>query len=896
MPRFGILAHEAVDPSSHSLVQSHPRRAQQGSQYKCSQYNLTSMTRSRSPSSYSYARLTTTRPLQTPPLRSSLTTRLWRTALLIFASLLSSQARAVIARGIVTNTVGVPVIHANVVLLQKGQIVALALTQLDGSYQITSSASGRFYVLVSANNFKQITTLGFYAGAVDSHEENIVLETTNAHQEIVTTATGLPTPDAQTSVAVSVSRSNSFLNRVDLLDVFRQTPGAFVVRQGQYGGVASLYLRGGPADTNDIILDGVPIADVGGGFDYSNLASAGVAQVEIYRGPNSVLFGSGAASGSVSLDSPRGSTGFPSFFYEGDAGTFTTFRNQAMLGGTHNKLDYYGGFEARQSSNAVPLDSYHDDTATAQLGYAFTGATSLRATARNSDAAAGTPGPFRFYGIANAGKRADQDLSLGVSLEHRAYSGWHNLLRYGLARRREQDITFYPAGIQFTDSRNYYGHTTTIVGANRYAVAGQAVLNFPGTYPNTIERVSNRDQLYVQSDYPFTERILGLFTFRYMDERGAKKSTALAINQTLERANYAYTAQVQGSFRKRLLYSLGGGVEKNGLFGTVGTPRLGLAYYPVLPGDGILHGTRVAVNFSNGYREPSLDEQFASLYDFLQGEPEGTAAVTQLRITPLAEEQSRTYEGAVTQSFLSERGQLRVGYFHSEYGRLLEPVPSTEAPLLLPQLTAAQRLSLTSLLNQAGDLAVNSGAFRAMGLESEAEYALFPDLRLRAGYTYLDAVVRRSFTSDALAPSFNLGLPDGPQPGFAAVPIGGSTPLRGARPFQRPPHTAYAGAAYQRTYLALNFTASYASRSDDSTFLAGRDVAGGDSLLLPNRNLDFQYTKLDLAGSVQLSSFLNAYAQLDNLTSNKKIGPIGYPSLPFTYRLGLRLALGHQKK
>ena len=67
----------------------------------------------------------------------------------------------------------------------------------------------------------------------------------------------------------------------------------------------------------------------------------------------------------------------------------------------------------------------------ANLGYALTAATQLRVIARNSDAAVGTPGPFNFYGIANAGKRADQDIYLGASAENRTIGGWHNLVRYG---------------------------------------------------------------------------------------------------------------------------------------------------------------------------------------------------------------------------------------------------------------------------------------------------------------------------------------------------------------------------------------------------------------------------------------------------------------------------------
>ncbi len=819
----------------------------------------------------------------------------FRLSAILFMALACVTTRAAIVRGTVTNSLGIPIVHANVVLVQNGQIVALALTRSDGTYQISSSASGRFYVLVSASNFKQITTLSFYAGAVDSHQEDVVLESSNARQEIVVSATGIPTPEAQTSAAVTAQRSGNFPNRTDLIDPLRQVAGDFVVRQGEYGAPASLYIRGGNSDSNQVNLEGVPIGDIGGGFDYSNLSTVGIGGLEVYRGPNSVLYGSDAASGAVNVTTSRGSTAFPSLFYEGDAGTFTTFRNRAQLGGTYKKLDYYGGFEAFQSDNSINMDEFHDDTAIANLGYAFTSATQLRVTASNSDAATGTPGPFNFYGIANAGKQSNQDIYLGASLENRTYGNWHNLVRYGMTRKREEDINFYPAGIQLTSSNNYYGYNTVIDGANGYSATGQAILNFPGAYPNTVEQVNNRDQVYFQSDYPFTQHILGLFTFRYADERGAKKSVAYGLDQNIGRANYDYTAQVQGDYHNRLFYSLGGGVEKNQLFGTVGTPRLGLAYYPVRPGRGPFHGTKIWFNFAEGYQEPSLAEQLASLYDFLLGQQGGQEAIQQFHITPIVEEQSRTYEGGVAQSFINERGLLRVSYFHNQYGRQIEPVPATEVPALLPQLSPSQQQSLESLLSSAGPLDMNSQAFRALGVESEVEYTIFRTLFLRGGYTYLDAVVQRSFTSDALQPSFNTGLPGEPAPPFSTVPIGAFDPLRGARPFQRPPHTGFAAVSYSGEKYAVGFTAAFASRSDDSTFLGGRDLVEGNSLLLPNRNLDFGYSKLDLGGSYQFLSWVAAYTQLDNLTGNKRIAPIGYPSLPFTFRLGLRFTLGHSK-
>jgi vitamin B12 transporter len=671
-------------------------------------------------------------------------------------------------------------------------------------------------------------------------------------------------------------------------------PGSFVVRPGQYGSPTLLFLRGSNPDANHVDMDGVPIDDIGGGFDYSTLSTAGIGQLEVYRGPNSVLYGSDASAGVVSLTTQRGSTGFPSLFYEGDAGTFTSFRNLAQIGGTHRKIDYYGGFDGFQSDNSLKMDEFHDYTSIANLGYALTSSTQARVIARNSDVATGMPGAFNFYGIPNAGKRSNQDIYLGASLENRTLTSWHNLVRYDMTRKREETTNFYPNGIPLTIG-NYYGYNIMTRGANDYSVTGQAILNFAGTYPNTVEQVTDRDRVYFQSDMPLPFHVLGMFTFRYEDERGAKKSVALGLDQTLDRRNYDYTLQFSGNYKHRVYYTLGGGAEKNELFGTVGTPRLGVAYYPVRPGQGIAHGTRFRFSFANGYQEPSLSEQFSSLYTFLETAQGGPEAISQFHITPIVEEQVRTYEGGVTQSFFNQRGLLNITYFHNQYGRQLEPVPATEVPLLLPQLSPAQQQDLKSLISSAGDLDVNSQAFGAQGVESELTFSVMRSLFLRAGYTYLDAVVQRSFTSDALHPVFNTGLPGQPAPSFSNIPIGAFQPLRGARPFNRPPNTGFATAAYASKSFSGAFTASIVTRSDDSTFLGGRDTAEGNSLLLPNRNLDFGYSKLDLSASYQLLSWVAAYAQLDNLTGNKKIAPIGYPSLPFTYRVGLRFAFGHQK-
>jgi len=116
--------------------------------------------------------------------------------------------------------------------------------------------------------------------------------------------------------------------------------------------------------------------------------------------------------------------------------------------------------------------------------------------------------------------------------------------------------------------------------------------------------------------------------------------------------------------------------------------------------------------------------------------------------------------------------------------------------------------------------------------------------------------------------------------------------MQGARPFRRAPHTGFFTATYSTRALTGLFSAAFASRSDDSDFLAGYDINGLNSLLLPNRNLDYGYAKLDLGGSYQLLSWVSIYAQAENLLNNQHIAPIGYPSLPLTARFGLKLQWG----
>ena len=71
-------------------------------------------------------------------------------------------------------------------------------------------------------------------------------------------------------------------------------------------------------------------------------------------------------------------------------------------------------------------------------------------------------------------------------------------------------------------------------------------------------------------------------------------------------------------------------------FGTQTSPRAGISYYALRPRKGIFSGTRVLFNFGDAVREPTLTDQFDSLYSFLLVSNGGqSATIQQLHIKPL---------------------------------------------------------------------------------------------------------------------------------------------------------------------------------------------------------------------------------------------------------------------
>ncbi|HET9837062.1 MAG TPA: TonB-dependent receptor [Candidatus Angelobacter sp.] len=795
-------------------------------------------------------------------------------ALIVCLMAAFSAAQAATVQGKITDPLGAAIAGARVVLLTQNGTAAETKTDSAGKYELAAAKPGRFRLRAAASGFAAAESDWFYAGAGETVSRDLFLKIKSRSEEVVVTATGVPISEAQEGASIAVLTAPDFLVRLDAMDPLPAIPGVQVSQSGERGGQASLFIRGGNANSNKVLVDGVPVNDIGGTLDLSTLSLTGIDHIEVFRGPNSVLYGSDALAGVVSMETPRGTTPVPEFSYALDGGNFQTYQQQGKLAGAWRRFDYFADLGRFDSSNTVPNSRFHNGTLATNLGWSPAAGNNFRVTVRRVAIGLGSPNAIELFGLPDTSQTATHDTFISATYENQATSRWHNLIRYGASRLDSHFDTPSPAGVT-TDGFTFTGLPVTIRGANGFTVSGQAFLTTADCCPSASIHTANRDFVYAQTDYRFSSHFIGLLGYRYEAERGDSQFTSpgFSSGDSADRRNHDFIVEAHGDLRNRLFYSLGGGVDRNAVFGTAATPRVSLAYYLLRPADGLFRGTKLKFNFGKGIKEPTIFDETSSLFDLLQQQPGGDQLIQQFRIRPVRAERSRSYDFGLLQSF-TDRFLAEITLFHNQFYDQIEFL-STDA---------LQTLGVPSnVINAAGfGATVNTLNYLARGVETELQFRVSNSLQARGGYTYLDSRVQRSFSGDALAPSINPGFPD--------VPIGAFSPLIGARPFRRAPHTGFLSVTYTRPRWSALLQGIFVGRRDDSTFLL--DSNFGNTLLLPNRNLDAAYHKLDFSGDFRLNRHLLLFASMENLLNEHYDSNFGFPALPFTFRSGVKITVG----
>lgn len=790
-----------------------------------------------------------------------------RSCLLLLAALtLASPQTPTPVHGLVLDALGRPVPQATVAATgAQGQVLAQTRTDARGRYELTPP---RGAVRLSATH----PGLAPATERLQATPDPLVLGLAPVVTSVEVTATGLSLPAAQVgnTVATITAAQMDRLHPLQAASALRLQPGLGLVQSGQPGGVISLFLRGAPANFTQVLLDGVPIQRLDlGGYDFSNLAPVGLEEMQILRGPDSVIYGSDAAAGVIALRTRRGSeVSAPEFDSTTQVGAYATALQSNQLLGALGGFDYALRYGYLSSHNQQPGSHFRNNTYGANLGWRLPAGFGqspgeLRLTVQRNFAATGQPNALLFYGLSQGAFKRQAETYAGLSYTQQLTPAWRQQVRYSEARANLFSAIPAPAGIP-DGLGDYLGLPVTITGANGYQARGQAILSFGGPFPQLSPSDTRRRDLGLESTFQLAPGWSLIEGYRYSSQRGASS------NEALRRHDHGAYAVLNGGLRNRLFLNAGLSLDHNTPFGTTANPQASLAWYPRLGGSG-WGATRLRASAGTGLKDPELEVEQFSLYQELLTDPSGPALIAQFHLHPLQPERSRDFDAGLDQFFAAGRGRLGLTWFEQRYTGLIEDIPASAFPALGIPAAVAQ------LALYGGEY--NSLDQRARGLELSAQFQ--PDARwqLRGDYTATAARVLRSYSFDALAPATN--------PSFPGVAIGAFAPLVGARPFRVAPQTGSLQAAYTRGRFAGDATAYFASRRDDSTFLT--DSAFGNTLLLPNHNLDPAYGLLDLAGSWRLSPRWQLLAAVDNALNHSYQEVIGYPGPRLTARVGIKM-------
>lgn len=582
--------------------------------------------------------------------------------------------------------------------------VLLVLKGSSGQRTIVTGPEGRFRLDRIAPG--EYTLAPLAPGLVLAHEARVVVADGEFHvhvvlgpapvrERVVVAATRGDAPLSSLGVSASVLEREEIVKREssDFVHLLQAVPGVVVTRTGGVGLQASAFLRGGASNSARVLVDGIPVNEPGGAFDFGAELPLELDRVEVVRGAASSLYGTDALAGVIQLVTRRADPGdTASLRVEAEGGSFAWRRFQGGTSGRAGGLDWSAGIVRLETDNQEPNSAFEETAGAASLGGRLGERSDLRLVFRGQTSSVGTPGQTAF-GRPDLDASFDETaLVLGSQWRYAGDRAAHEV-RVGFARSNQ--VSRDPL-----DSGTYVPRSGNQVGA--FPVSD---FTDPEGFQNDTRRLSAGYQAELQAG---GGQLLtaGAELERETGSLGSRSDDPLSP----ERTNVGVYLQDRIVIGDSVFLTLGGRVEHNDSFGTRAVPRAAVAWR--------IHGggspTTVRASAGAGIKEPDFFQSFGTSF-FAMGNPD------------LKPERSRTFDAGIEQRLLGDRLRAEATFYHHEY---LDQIAFTTVDFTTFQGTY-----------------VNLGKTRARGLELAVEAA--PDRRIRLGaqYTYLDGKILVS-TSD----------------------------------------------------------------------------------------------------------------------------------------------------
>ena len=790
-------------------------------------------------------------------------------SLLCAAAPASAQQRSGLITGTIVDPLSARVAGAAVKLLQDGQVTRETKSDGQGAFSFDAMPEGRYQIRATAEGFQVRTTSQMFLAAGAKTTIEVSLPLGPLETDVTVTASASEVLPSQIGAAVTVldAKTLGIIGKADVLEALRLVPGSSLVQTGGRGGITSLFIRGGNSNFNKMLIDGIPANDIGGGIDLSPFATTAVERIEVLRESNSVIAGTDALAGVISVISRRGQTRIPESSLALDGGNLGTNRESVSVGGVVQRFDYFSEFSHLDTDNDLPSNHHRNKTYAGRFGAAVSHNTDVSGTVRWIDKYYESPNARGLYGMQDDAFQTDRMRLFGMGSQTQITDRWQGAIRVGVSDQRAHFVNPTLSGQDMFGTG--FGRTVTITGANGYSATGRGVLDF-GPYDSRSR--SARRGIYGQTTYQVGQSLSVSGGGDYEREQAFTDPDA---DPTTTRRSRAAWAEGRGSLLDRVSITAGLGYADIEGYASRYSPRLSVAAYVRKPAaHQFWSDTRLTFNGGRGIKATSASTVDRSLYKLLLKTAAGTALAANARIGPIGPERGRNLDVGFEQGLWQGRARARAAYFDNEFFDLVEFVGRS----MLPQFGVAPDVAAAA----GAGAYVNSQSFKAKGIEVSVD-AMFGRVRVAGSYTYLDAVVTKSLSS-SVTPQFN--------PSFPGIPIGGFSALVGQRPFRRPANTGSVLVSYTQGRGDVALTGYFAGKADDSTFIVGSDIDFGNTLLLPNQDLNFGYQKIDVSGSYRVHPRIKWHTTIENLLNQHYEPAFGFPGLPINVRTGVTITVG----
>ncbi|MET0554974.1 MAG: TonB-dependent receptor [Vicinamibacteria bacterium] len=555
------------------------------------------------------------------------------------------------------------------------------VTGPEGRYRAAALAAGAYVVSAEAPG---LVAAGPREATVGTGETRLDLSLAPAavREHVLVSATRSEAAASTLGNAVSVLDRERIDERAasSALTLLQDLPGLATARTGALGAQGSVFVRGGESRFARILVDGVPVNQPGGAYDFGSTLPLEYERVEVVRGAASSLYGTDAMAGVVHFVTRRGD-GPPSVRLEGEGGQNDWWRGQAATAGHAGALDWNAGLQRLQTDNDAPNTAFEQTAGALNLGASVGSAGTLRLVGRAESSTTGTPGQTAF-GRPDLDAIFERDDRVGGASFRWAGARVSHLFRAGLAQTRQLSLNPLDSG-SFTPS---------------YAGASAPFPQSDFTNPLGFQTDLDRTSFGYQAEAQVGARHLLTLGGDVERETGELGSRADEEFLSPTRTNVGAYLQDRVVLGDRVYATVGGRVEHNDSFGTKVVPRAAVAWR-VVPGT---DATTLRASGGAGIKEPDFYQSYGLSF-FSKGNPD------------LKAERSRTFDVGVEQRLAGGRVAVEATYFHHRY---LDQIAYT----------------LLDLETFQGSY-TNLGETRAHGFELELNAAPTPSLTLSAHYT-----------------------------------------------------------------------------------------------------------------------------------------------------------------